>query len=405
MERVQHIVGGHIVTPEGIVENGTVRIENGRIAEILPFPKRLPHPADDMDASGLWVLPGMIDTHSDAIEHEMQPRPTSRFPVELSFYELERKLAAQGITMIYHSLSMWGDNAANESRRNASVSECVDRIGELRKEKRLIHHRIHIRYEITNREAVPYLERFLGAGVIDQLSFMDHTPGQGQYRNLEVQKKFIMERQKKTEQEVLDLLAERRSRPKTEAAILKRLADLAYQSGVPLASHDDDSIEKLDLVRDWRAAISEFPVTMEVAAEAKRRGFHVVMGAPNVMLGRSHSNNLSAREAIDAGLVDMLCSDYYPPAMLQAVFSLHRQGMGLPEAVNMVSLGPAKALGIDRHYGSIAPGKAADLLLVRTEEGRPVIETVLVGGHPVCRMAYRHAETAWDGKGAERVEV
>ncbi|MDF2714412.1 MAG: alpha-D-ribose 1-methylphosphonate 5-triphosphate diphosphatase, partial [Paenibacillus sp.] len=125
----------------------------------------------------------------------------------------------------------------------------------------------------------------------------------------------------------------------------------------------------------------------------------------NVMLGRSHSNNLSAREAIDAGVVDMLCSDYYPPAMLQAVFSLHRQGMGLPEAVNLVSLGPAKALGIDRDYGSIAPGKAADLLLVRAEEGRPVIETVLVGGHPVCRMAYRHAETAWDGKGAERVEV
>ncbi|NBD23666.1 alpha-D-ribose 1-methylphosphonate 5-triphosphate diphosphatase [Paenibacillus glycinis] len=390
MKRTQRICGGNIVTPQGILHGGTLTIEDGMIAEVRSGPAGLAQ-AGDIDASGLWVLPGMIDSHSDAIEHEIFPRPTSCLPVDISFYELERKLAGQGVTTIYHSFSLWGDNRSNEARKNASVREYVRNIRELQREKRMLRHRIHIRYELTNLAGSAFVEDFLNNGEIDQLSFMDHTPGQGQYRQPDVQIKYIMDKQNKTEEEVLRQLEERKSLPKADPDELLRLAALAHSLGIPLASHDDDTLEKLDVVGEWGATISEFPITLEVAVEAKRRGLHVVMGAPNVLLGRSHSNNLSALEAIREGVVDMLCSDYYPPALLQSVFLLHGLGYELPYAVNLVSRNPAVALGIDGVTGSLEAGKAADILLVGIHRDRPMTEKVFVEGNIVCQMAYQQS--------------
>ncbi|MBW7461695.1 alpha-D-ribose 1-methylphosphonate 5-triphosphate diphosphatase, partial [Paenibacillus sepulcri] len=164
----------------------------------------------DVDATGLWVLPGMIDSHSDAIEHEIFPRPTSCLPVDISFYELERKLAGQGVTTIYHSFSLWGDERNNEARKNASVQQYIRNIRELREEKHMLRHCIHVRYEMTNLAGVPFVEEFLNNGEIEQLSFMDHTPGQGQYRQPDIQVKYIMGKQNKTEEEVLRQLEERK---------------------------------------------------------------------------------------------------------------------------------------------------------------------------------------------------
>ncbi|MFC4809865.1 alpha-D-ribose 1-methylphosphonate 5-triphosphate diphosphatase [Paenibacillus sp. GCM10023250] len=388
MKRTQRICGGNIVTPDGVIRGGTLTIEDDAIAEVRSGPAGQAQPGD-IDASGLWVLPGMIDSHSDAIEHEIFPRPTSCLPMDISFYELERKLAGQGVTTIYHSFSLWGDNRSNEARKNASVREYVRNIRELKREKHMLRHNVHVRFEMTNVPGAAYVERFLTDGDIDQLSFMDHTPGQGQYRQPDVQVKYIMEKQNKTEAEVLRQLEERKNFPKVDQDELIRLAALARAQGIPLASHDDDTLEKLDRVGEWGATISEFPITMEVAAEAKRRGLHVVMGAPNVLLGRSHSNNLSALEAIQAGVVDMLCSDYYPPSLLQSVFLLHGLGYDLPYAVNLVSRNPAIALGIDGLTGSLEAGKAADILLVGLHRGRPMTEKVFAGGNLVCQMAYR----------------
>ena len=144
------------------------------------------------DAEGMWVLPGIIDTHSDAIENEMQPRPGTLFPLEWSFYELEKKLAAQGVTTIYHSMSMMGDESPNRVRQNEAVLDSVETIRRLRSQKSRIRHKIHVRFEITNLAAVPIIEEMIRNRKIEQLSFMDHTPGQGQYRNIEVHKKVIM---------------------------------------------------------------------------------------------------------------------------------------------------------------------------------------------------------------------
>ncbi|WP_054635032.1 phosphonate metabolism protein PhnM [Thalassobacillus sp. C254] len=381
------IINGTIVTPSAEISQGTIEIENGMITSILPH-SRSTGASHEIDASGKWILPGLIDSHSDAIEMEMQPRPTTIFPAKQAFLELEKKLVAQGITTTYHSLSMLED-PKKWVRKNENVIALLEEIRNLTNSNRLMNHFIHLRFEITNFVGAEFVKGFLKEEKIDQLSFMDHTPGQGQYRDLEVQKRYMMGKQNLTEKEIEHWLEHKKSMGKVNPAVLSDIARLAEEKGVPLASHDDDTIEKVELAQSWNAVISEFPITLEVASEAKRRGMAVAMGAPNVLLGRSHSNNLSAREAIINKAVDILCSDYYPPSLLQSIFFLHTElGIPLPQAVNMVTINPAEALGIGKQTGSLEEGKNADIIMVDLQDSYPIVEQVFVKGKQVCEMRY-----------------
>jgi alpha-D-ribose 1-methylphosphonate 5-triphosphate diphosphatase len=218
---------------------------------------------------------------------------------------------------------------------------------------------------------------------------MDHTPGQGQYRNIEAQRNFYLIRGEMSEQETDAFLEYLKTLPKLDTDKLQAIGNLAWDHGIPVASHDDDSVGKLDLMQEWKASICEFPVDLEVAIEAKRRGMHTVMGAPNVLLGKSHSNNLSALDAISHDAVDILCSDYHPPSMLQAAFLLVDKGLkSLPEAIRLVTLNPAIALGLGHELGSIESGKTADLLLVKMVDGRPLVDRTFVQGELIMQMNY-----------------
>lgn len=382
------IYSANIVTPEKVIYNGTVFIEDDKITQILEgLPPEIQ--PEDMDANGSWVLPGLVDSHSDAIEMELEPRPSSTFPLEVSFYELEKKLVGEGITTIYHSLSLLEENAKKFIRKNSTVLSVVEGINRLAQGAFLIRHRTHLRYEITNISAVEEVKELIMNHKIDQLSFMDHTPGQGQFRDIEIHKKLLIDHRRFSEEEAMEIIEESLKQAKLEDHILKELADLAREHQIPIASHDDDTIEKLDLVKEWNATISEFPIELHVAKKAKEMGLYVVMGAPNALLGKSHSNNLSAMEALEHNVVDILCSDYYPSSLLHAAFKLHAEGMPINEAINMVSLNPAKALYIDHEVGSIKVGKKADLLIVGEDQSRPVLKMVLVNGKVVCQMNYQ----------------
>ncbi|WP_191562134.1 alpha-D-ribose 1-methylphosphonate 5-triphosphate diphosphatase [Metabacillus idriensis] len=376
-----------IVTPEKVIENGTIEILGERIVSITEgYPEMIDF--DDIDAEGKWVLPGLVDSHSDAIELELEPRPNSTFPIEISFYELEKKLVGEGITTIYHSLSLMEENAKKWIRQNNTVLQVIDDIKRLSSGRQLIRHKTHLRYEITNTVAVENVKKMMKDGKIDQLSFMDHTPGQGQFRDLEVHKRLLMEHRHFSEEEAKLVIEESKLMPKLDGEILAELSKLAAEYKIPLASHDDDTLEKIELVKSWNAVISEFPIELEVAVKAKEEGLYVVMGAPNALLGKSHSNNVSALEAVMHGAVDILCSDYYPSSLLHAAFKLYKEGMPIYQAFNMVSLNPAKALGIENRVGSIEEGKLADLILVSEEEMSPVLQTVIVNGQIVCQMNY-----------------
>ena len=174
---------------------------------------------------------------------------------------------------------------------------------------------------------------------------------------------------------------------------LASLASLAREHGVPVASHDDDTVEKLELMQQLGCTISEFPISLEVAAEARRRGMSTVMGTPNILLGKSHSGNLSASEAVRGGVASCLCSDYYPTAMLQSAFVLHHTfKLPLEEAFAMLTINPARAVAADDQIGSLEEGKKADVLVVReVEEGQhsyPVITMAMVDGRVVSRTWY-----------------
>lgn len=383
---------GAVVGPEVVLADHDVRIEGDSIVEIGPGLS--PRSTDEViDASGAWVVPGLIDVHADYIEKMAAPRPTALLDFTLALREAERELLTHGITTMFHSLSFYGSNdfEANPVRSRENSRRLIELIHWIHGAEHLIRHRFHARYEIDNLVMVDELERLIDEGQVHLLSFMDHSPGQGQYRDLELYKLILKGYRKLGEGDADRLIAESQGRAKLPFETLKRVADRARAKGLAVASHDDDTVAKLDIVQALGSTISEFPITLEVALEARRRGLNTVAGAPNVLLGGSHSGNLSAAEAIVAGAVDVLCSDYYPASLLHAAFRLHRQyGLPLVAAFRLITLNPAQAVGLADRLGSVEVGKSADVLVVRTfDDGFPYVSRAVVAGKLLGSWDYR----------------
>jgi alpha-D-ribose 1-methylphosphonate 5-triphosphate diphosphatase len=393
------IVNATVVGVEKVLPRHRVLIQDDRIVSVLPM--EAPEGRGEagatvrIDAGGAYLLPGLIDIHSDYIEGLIQPRPTCLMDFSMGLAEAEKQLLAHGITTVYHSLSLM-NGAGGAGRRSFRNRENLERLAglirDIRRGRHLIRHRFHARYEIDNLEVYDYLARLIGEGRVQELSFMDHTPGQGQYRDLSVYAASYGTWDAACSEKTLEeILAGRDGKPVASHEMLKRLSALARARGIPLASHDDDSVEKVAFMKnEYGASISEFPVDIAAARKAREEGLHVVMGAPNVILGGSHSGNLSALDAIREGCVDILCSDYYPAALLHAAFRLEDGGLlSLPEAVRMLTLNPARAVGIDGDYGSVEAGKKADLIFVRKVRGRPLLSACFINGRRVLSFSYR----------------
>lgn len=340
------IENGKIVTPNGVITGKTLWLDNDRIAAIGACDSV---PEKTINAHGRYILPGMIDVHSDKIEQFVFPRPTARFSFELALKECEKELLQLGITTIYHSFSLYSDELLGKSplRTKESVLEMAELIADIQNRSHLIHHWFHLRLEIDNVDAFEIAKDMIQRHLIQEISFMDHTPGQGQYRDLEIYRETVdkyhgMENEGKTFEEVLE---HHRNKKILSMEQLQELADLAHQNHITVASHDDDTVEKLQLNRQLGVDISEFPITEEVAKAAHEMGFYTIAGAPNILLGGSHSGNMSAAQAIQNQSVDILCSDYFPQALLHSLFVMcDKYGQTLPDMVNKVSLNPAKAI-------------------------------------------------------------
>lgn len=397
------IYNGKIVLPDKVLEGYDIVIEDRFIKELAHGEENIrkryqQEQVEFYDAAGGYVMAGFIDTHSDYIEGLVQPRPTSIMDFRVSLCEAEKHLLSHGITMMYHSLSLVKEDERVERksiRRKQNVERLVNILKGYEEEAHLIKHRFHARYEIDNIEIYDYLKELMERGFVQELSFMDHTPGQGQYRNIEqYAETFRAWRNLEDDREFEKFLEESRKKPLATREQLIKLAELAKKLQIPLASHDDDTEGKVLLNKeDFGIKISEFPITMEVAKKAKECGMMVVVGAPNILLNGSHAGNLSAEEAVREGCADILCSDYYPAALLHAIFLLEERGAcTLPEAVRMVNLNPAKALGIDKEYGEIAPGKRADLIIVQKENKLPVLTKCFIDGNVVLQFEYQNSK-------------
>ncbi len=382
------IYNANIILPERVVK-GYILIEGSKISEVIEgsFP-RVDYTSDRsmIDAKGAYVMAGMIDMHSDAIEKEIQPRPNTLFPIRMAFQELDKKLPASGITTMYHSLSLSDDWGV---RKTDMVIGIIDSINRLKRMCSMINHKIHLRYELVFLDGISTLENLIREQRIDFMSYMDHTPGQGQFKDVEALKSFTIQSYGRREEEI-DAFLDRTKDIQTmiDWAKLVSLAKLAKSKGIGLASHDDDTKEKVDIVLECEGVMSEFPINLETAVYAKSKGIHVCVGAPNIVRGKSHSNNMRAIDAIKYQAADIVCSDYLPSAMLPAIFSLTKEGIKLTEAVKMATLNPAKALGIDKEVGSVEVGKYADLIIVELHEDYPIVRKTLVGGKIVYQSDF-----------------
>jgi alpha-D-ribose 1-methylphosphonate 5-triphosphate diphosphatase len=388
------IKNGKIVTPDRIIEGKTLLLERDEIFGFSDGPDGAEAVDRVVDARGRYVMPGLIDVHSDRIEQYIQPRPTSRMDFEFALKSCERDLIGAGITTMYHSLSLYKDEffGACPLKSKESVREMADLIADIHLRNHLIRHRLHLRIEIDNLAAFDIARDMMEREKAHLISFMDHTPGQGQYSNLAIYHDTIAGHKGK---EIGALgfegvLEYHKNKDVLSFEQLRELAGLAREKGIAVASHDDDTDEKLTLNRDIGVDVSEFPVSLAAAKSAKSKGFYTVVGAANILRGGSHSGNLSATEAILEDCADIICSDYYPAAILRGIFHMHAvHGIPLTQMVNRATLNPARAMRTDEAYGSIEPGKKADLLIVDAEGGHPVITHVFVDGRATYRVEYR----------------
>lgn len=385
------IKNGRIVQPDRILDGKILAIDGDRIHSIT---EEIPQADKVIDAHGRFITPGFFDIHSDKIEQFILPRPTAQFDFELALKECERELLHLGITTIYHSFSLLKDELFGKSplRTRGNVEKMAALIRDIHNRNHLIHHRFHLRIEIDNLDAYEIAKAMIAEGLVHEISFMDHSPGQGQYRDLAIYNKTISQYHGREIEELgfEKVLEMHRNKNILSFEQLRELCTLAHEKGIAVASHDDDTVEKLDVNHKIGVDISEFPINIEAAKYANSLGFATVVGAPNILLGGSHSGNMSAAEAIQAGCADILCSDYYPPAILHSIFTMHQKyGVSLPEMVNKATLNPARAMGLEKEYGSIEVGKKADLLVIDILDGYPVITHVLVDGRTTSRVEYR----------------
>ena len=360
---------------------GHVLVRDGRIAAVGSGGTSVPG-AHDLE--GDYLLPGLVEMHTDNLERHAMPRPKVTFPMQAAVQAHDGEIASAGITTVLDAIGV-GDpyNDGFRSRDQGELLRVLDRLdaaGSLRAD-----HHIHVRAELPAPNTLELFEPFRGHRRLRLISLMDHTPGQRQWSEIEHARVYYTGK-KGWSNEKFD--AEVRIAPERQAKYAQPhrqwFADFARDHDVALATHDDTTVAHVDEAVSLGAAMSEFPTTLAAARHARASGLATIAGAPNVVRGGSHSGNVAALELAREGVLDALSSDYVPASLLLAAWILKRDaGFSLSEAVGVVSRAPARACGFDDR-GEIANGLRADLVRVREVEGHPVVREVWSLGRRVA---------------------
>jgi len=350
---------------------GSVVVREGYIVEVDDAPCRAP---GVIDLDGDYLVPGLVELHTDNLEKHFAPRPGVQWPGVPALMAHDTQVAAAGITTVFDSLALGDvrgdtDRVRNKERMIEAVCAASDR--------RLTRadHRLHLRCEIVADDAVHTVDRWIDLPLVGLVSINDHTPGQRQFTDPEklrlyYTKKFIM-----TDAE-FDVFREQSMElhRKNAARHRSEIVARAQARALPIASHDDATREHVQEAVKNGMTIAEFPTTEEAAEASHAAGLAVLVGAPNLVLGGSHSGNVAALDLLRAGHADILSSDYVPSSLMEGVFKLALAdvGISLPQAVSFASLNPARAVGLaDR--GELAAGRRADMVRVRVVDGAPIV--------------------------------
>jgi len=372
------------VTPTGTIADGVLTVV-GDSVEAVDAPSRPPSMGSSVDVSGKYVLPGLVDIHGDDIERYLSPRPEERIPAGEALRASERAALAAGITTKFHAVAY--EDTPDQGRSIERAERLAAAISD-RSEQAVIDERIHARCEVCDEASVEAVVERLRKGTGALVSLMNHVPGEGQYDSTAAfSKRYDVAGNETVGAHAdggLEDVVESRSAVPQSTLDRRRSAVVAAAraAGVPVASHDDEDETAVDAAADHGVDISEFPLTLGAAQRATERDLTVAMGAPNVVRGGSLWGNLDARTAVEAGAVDLLCSDFRPQTLLRAAFT--DTGEPLHERVARVTAEPARAVGLpDR--GRLEPGARADIVVVDPEPN-PTVSRVFVSGKEVYRF-------------------
>jgi alpha-D-ribose 1-methylphosphonate 5-triphosphate diphosphatase len=361
-ERLGLIGNAELVLPDRVVR-GWLAVEGDRIAALGEgdAPGR-----DALDFGCDLLIPGLVELHTDHLESHYMPRPGVRWNALGAVLAYDAQIAASGITTVFDSLRAGADrDGGGLGAELVILAEAVEEArghGALRAE-----HRTHLRCEVPAPDVVATAAAFAARFPVGLISLMDHTPGQRQFRDLATYGAYYGGKTGRPAQEVAEAAASGAAEAARRAVVNRpALAALARTHGIPVASHDDATEGDAAQAAAEGAVLAEFPTTLDGARACRAHGMLVMMGAPNLLRGGSHSGNVAAEALAREGLLDVLSSDYVPASLLTAALGLPDRvpGITLPEAVATVTRRPALAVGLaDR--GALAPGLRADLVRVR----------------------------------------
>ncbi|WP_436638172.1 alpha-D-ribose 1-methylphosphonate 5-triphosphate diphosphatase [Microbaculum sp. FT89] len=375
------LTNARLVLP-GEVAAGSLSIADGTIRSVDPGTTSL---AAAENLEGDYLIPGLVELHTDHLECHFSPRPGVAWNPIAAVQSHDAQIAASGITTVLDALRVGSDNdksdAASHMHTLADAITAAGRAGRLRAE-----HFLHLRCEIASPNVVPEAEPFLDHPALKLVSVMDHTPGQRQFVSLDKFREYYKGKVGMSDAELDAFIAERHALHERHAAPNRAsLYQQCRNSEIVLASHDDATEAHVVEAIEAGVVLSEFPTTVEAAGAAHRAGLAVLMGAPNIVRGGSHSGNVSAIDLAEQGLLDVLSSDYIPFSLLHAAFVLPRRvdSITLPEAIRLVTANPARSVGLDDR-GEIAEGLSADLVRVRFEDDVPVVRAVWRKGKRVA---------------------
>lgn len=360
---------------------GTLTVEDGMIAgiDISGTVAASESPAGD------YLLPGLVELHTDHLETHYAPRPGVRWNAVASVQAHDVQVAGSGITTVFDALRLGMDYGARITSKDMRI--LADAIAKAQAADRLrADHFIHLRCEVSTEDVAPGFALFQDEPLVRIASLMDHTPGQRQFVSLDRYRDFHQKKAGMSDAEFETFMSERTALADTWSLKNRKLiSEQCLAAGIVIASHDDATLAHVDEAIEHKVHISEFPTTEEAAHAARTAGMKVLMGAPNVVRGGSHSGNVSAQSLAENGALDILSSDYIPFSLLHAVFMLVErvESISLPDAVRMVTRTPAEAAGFDDR-GILAVGKRADLVETSYEDGVPVVRGVWRAGRRVA---------------------
>jgi alpha-D-ribose 1-methylphosphonate 5-triphosphate diphosphatase len=376
------IGNARVVLADRVIERGWVAFADGRIAGIGEGDA----PAGSEDARGDLLMPGLIELHTDHLEAHYVPRPKVFWDPIAAVVSYDGQLATCGITTVLDSLRVWREDGAEDVDGRAGILAAA--ISAARDTDILrAEHFLHLRCEIPMPDVVEEAKELIDRPDVRLMSLMDHTPGQRQFRDEVKLRDYYRGKGGGMTDAELDVLFKRRfDYQKAYAAKdMRAIVALAHQYEIPLASHDDTTDENVtDAIRD-RVSVAEFPTTMEAARGLHQAGIDILMGAPNVVRGGSHSGNIAAVDLAREGLLDILSSDYVPSSLLMGALQLPKQvpAIDLAAAIRTVTKTPAEAVGLNDR-GEVAVGKRADLIRVHVARDIPVVRSVWREGSRVA---------------------